>query len=179
MSEPSRHRADDDIEALTSGTYRTPNGEADLLDGDASLNSGVPANEQRVSLDPDEEGDVPAPKPKLDKQARLEARLAKRTNKVMNAYKSYLKQIEVNPDERVAKIKKASEVSSDRVSKIRFALPGDGGDEEDHNDSCASIEVENPPSYRDYPYSDERESGKSNGKVHPAEYKDGLVQRSW
>ena len=163
MGDSDRHRADDDIEALASGSYRTPNGESDLLDASsASLNStSSKSSERRKSLDPP---DSRSSKPRQDRQARLEARLAKRTNKVMSAYKSYLSQIETDPNDHVPKISKRS---SDAPSEQR------------NNDSFTNIEVGRPP-FRDYefkPYTDE----EPDGKPFPSreEYKDGLVQRSW
>ena len=162
MSESDRHRADDDIEAISSGSYRTPNGETDLLDGSsASLNSSTSESKQRRSSKSD-----PPDGPKLNKQARLEARLAKRTSKVMTAYKSYLAQIESEPATPNHDVPKISKRSSDTP--------------DDHNSSFTNIEVGRPPFHKnDYgfqPYKDEED-----GKPFPSqqEYKDGLVQRSW
>lgn len=42
-NDPPRHRADDDLEALTTGSFRTPNGPTDLLDDSASAPSIVAA----------------------------------------------------------------------------------------------------------------------------------------
>jgi hypothetical protein len=80
----------------------------------------------------------------------------------MSAYKSYLAQIETDPNDTVPKISKGS---SDTPS------------EQSHNESFTNIEVGRPP-FRDYefkPYKDD------DGKPFPSreEYKDGLVQRSW
>ncbi|KAL7517933.1 hypothetical protein ACHAWX_002805 [Stephanocyclus meneghinianus] len=172
----TRHRADDDIEALTSGTYRTPNGDLDLLDASASSLKSEDAKDRqasRVSFDVDDAGDSsapPSPKSnKLDKQARFEARLAKRTSKVMSAYKNYLAQIEIDPD-------------SDHVPKIGEKQKRNSTNEtfdQDLHDSLASIEVGRPP-FRDFkPYSDNESNGRGLLYPSPTEYKDGLVQRNW
>jgi hypothetical protein len=172
------HRNDDDIEAPPSGSYRTPNGEADLLDNSPNSESQRrTSNASIASIDAPREGNIVPPSPKLnklDRQARLEARLAKRTNKVMSAYKSYLAQIETTPGTPNDQIPKISKRSSD-------------SSEQGFNSSFTNIEVGRPP-FRDPPFSDndydfkpykDEETNDGNPFPSSAEYKDGLVQRSW
>eukprot|EP00956_Cyclotella_meneghiniana_P033126 scaffold93625_cov36-Cyclotella_meneghiniana.AAC.1 len=64
-----RHRADDDIEAVASGSsYRTSNGESDLLDASsASLNSTASSSSKRSTRRSSSKGEGNT------RQARLEA----------------------------------------------------------------------------------------------------------
>lgn len=169
MSDP-RHRADDDIEAVASGsTYRTSNGESDLLDASsASLNSTTSSNSKRSTRRSSSKGDPPDGTSKGNtRQARLEARLAKRTSKVMNAYKDYLSQIETNASNAIAKAHKS--------------------DDESHGDSLTSIEVGGSTPFQDYGFKPTNEfktykaDGLDDGNPFPSqnEYKDGLIQRKW
>ena len=158
-----RHRADDDIEAVASGSsYRTSNGESDLLDASsASLNSTASSSSKRSTRRSSSKGEGNT------RQARLEARLAKRTSKVMNAYKDYLSQIETNASNALAKAHK--------------------GDVESHGNSVTSSEVGGRTPFQDYGFKPTNEfktykdDGLDDGNPFPSqdEYKDGLIQRKW
>lgn len=169
----TRHRADDDVEALSSGELRTPNGSADLLDGaedtSASYETIADAGE--------------APKPKSDKQARLEARLAKRTNKVMSAYKSYLAQIDPSGTPKLKNPKSASGSGSGRRSS-----DGSNGSNTDmskrEEEALSKVEEARKP-YRDNSYDDDDDddvntfpTASSLGSGGGCS-ESGLVKRGW